>query len=148
VDLIPYDATLPRALIELKNMNTADVPQMSCGSLMWSGVPEDKTLIRKFLFREVRDVIYKHVTDGKYRIASLADLPQESEVAQDSKPTFREDNFKLTHPMEDDMLPILQLVRATSLVLNVGGLARTNPTYFPPVCVMLHPGPRHVGRAR
>ena len=118
VDLIPYDASLPRALIELKNMNTTDMPQMSCGSIMWSGVPEDKTLIRKFLFREVRDVIYKHVKDGKYRIASLADIPQESDVAQESKPTFREDNFKLTHPMEDDTLPILHSVLAASLVVS------------------------------
>jgi len=141
VDMLPYDHTLPRAIIEFKTMNMADVPQMCCGNMLWVGAPEDKALIRQILFREVRDVIYKAVKEGRCRIATLADIPQESEVPQESKPTFREDNFKLTHPMEDDTLPVLQSVQQSCLHMIMGLNEDVCPTQLVTTCA----GLRHVG---
>ena len=110
IDLLPYDGTLAQAIIEMQTLDGADVPTASCSSVIWAGSLEDKSAIHKYLFQEVRNIIYKLSADGTYNVPGLAHMPKVSETSE-MRPTYKQEDYTVTRPMDDDTLPVLQSVR-------------------------------------
>ena len=111
IDMMPYDTTLPMAIIDMKTLDGADLPTAGCGSVIWAGSGEDKSMMLQHIFRELRQNLYKLHKDGVYKVPGLANMPASTDSASD-RPTFKQDDFTVTHPMDDDTLPVLQSARA------------------------------------
>ena len=104
VDLLPYDGSLQRCILDLENSS----PKLVCSSIVWAGVVNDRAIIQNFLYKEVRNHLYQASKDGKVTIPGLGDVPLQ--VGSVTRPTFSEDDFKLTRPEPDHSLPLRQAV--------------------------------------
>ena len=77
IDVMPYDGTLAHAMMEMKTLDGADLPTASCASVIWAGTSEDKSVMHKNMFNDVREMIYKLSKDGTYAVPGLAGVPKE-----------------------------------------------------------------------
>ena len=111
IDVMPYDGTIAHAVMEMKTLDGADLPTASCASVIWAGSTDDKSMMYKNMYQDVRDIIYKLSKDGGYAVPGLAGVPKELNTSG-PRPTFKQEDFTVTHPMEDDTLPVRQSVRA------------------------------------
>ena len=107
VDLAPYDGSLQRVLVDLASDNSNTIPDMRCASICWAGLTnEERTRISAFLHRDIRTHIYNLSEQQKYQVPGLATLPSAAEEL--AKPTYKEQDYLLTHPEANESLPLRQ----------------------------------------
>ena len=111
IDLVPYDSSLPRAVMELTSSEAEGCPRMCACSVVWTGVDQERQAIHRYIYSEVRHVMYKLSMQGTYKVPGMSEVSQVS--AQDvGRPTYKEEDYKITKPQENNMLPLLQSVHA------------------------------------
>ena len=80
---------------------------MRGAAICWAGVTsEERSTISAFLHRDIRTHIYNLSEQQKYLVPGLAALPSAAE--EPAKPTYKEQDYSLTHPEADDSLPLRQ----------------------------------------
>ena len=107
VDLLPYDGSLPRAVMEVARHQTG-LPIMRCGSIVWTGPIPNRSAFESFLSTDARNHMYQLSKDSHYNVPGMGILPEVPVEGQ--KPTFREEHFKITKPQSDLTLPVRQSI--------------------------------------
>ena len=105
VDLAPYDGSLQRVMVDLATDGN-NLPDMRAAAICWAGPAEDRSRIASFLHRDIRTHVYNLSEQQKYQVPGLASLPSATE--NPSKPTYKEQDYTLTHPESNDSLPLCQ----------------------------------------
>ena len=82
VDLLPYDSTLPRAVIDYDESMGTGHPGMSCVSVLWAGNEQDNKPIGPFVVKEIRNHMLAMVQARKYKVPGFVETLKEPEVAR------------------------------------------------------------------
>ena len=109
IDLLPYDASLPHAVMELMCSENNMIPSMRVCSILWTGKEDENRNAQKWMFKEVRNLMYLLVKTGRLKLPGFVQGPPAS-VAEDVRPAYKEDEYTLTKPQENNLLPLLQSV--------------------------------------
>ena len=106
IDMVPYDGSLQRCVADLKGRE--GMPATTCAAIAWAGPMDDRRSIQQFLYRDIRNHIYVTSKEGRYKVPGLMDMPPA--VADTTKPTICDDDFKLTKVAQDSELQMRQTV--------------------------------------
>ena len=120
IDLLPYDASLPHAVMELMCSENDMIPATRVCSVLWTGKDDDNRNAQKWMFKEVRNVMYLLAKTGRLKLPGFVE-EQPAGVAEDERPTYKEDDYNLTKPQENNLLPLLQSMPTSVFCCNLDG---------------------------
>jgi hypothetical protein len=117
IDLVPYDATLPQAVMELQCSENNELPSMSVCSILWTGNADDRRKLQEWIYTEIRNTLYLMVTKHRIKLPGLVQEPM-ANAADEMRPTYKEEDYTYTKPQENNLLPLLQSVQASMFFTN------------------------------
>jgi len=71
IDLVPYDSSLPRAVMELTSSEAEGCPRMCACSVVWTGVDQERQAIHRYIYSDVRNVMHKLSMQGAYKVPGM-----------------------------------------------------------------------------
>lgn len=96
-------------MVDMASDQSNGLPDMRCASIVWAGLAsEERTRVAGFLHRDIRTHVYNLSDQQKYQVPGLANLPTPTE--DPTKPTYKDEDYLLTHPEADESLPLRQTV--------------------------------------
>ena len=107
LDGLPYDATLPLAVLQRSGVQSFIHPREMVASLLWHGSTADKKAMESYLTKTIRNKLKSKCKAKEFTIPGAPDISDSSSgVEVKVAPAYNEKNFILTKPMADKSLPL------------------------------------------
>lgn len=109
VDLMPYDASLGEAVLQLR-LEEGFMSAFGCLSAVWVGNVTEKLAIAEWIATATRSVLCADVASGHPSVPGADNVGAERDMASfgAAKPVLDLDKFKHSRPMSDGTLRLLQ----------------------------------------
>ena len=106
LDALPYDATLPLAVLAGSGVPSVTQPREMVASFLWHGSTADKKAMENYITKTIRNKLKSKCKAKEFTIPGAPDISDASSGVQArSPPTYDEKHFNLTKPMADKSLP-------------------------------------------
>ena len=109
IDIMPYDGSLPIAVMSRSSVLGVSQPREMVGSLYWLGDSGRKLAISKYIEKLVLNTMKVKCMSKEYLIDGAPDISAASAPAATTRrvaPTYDEATFKISKPMADKSLPL------------------------------------------
>ncbi len=108
LDAVPYDGTLPIAVMSRSGVPETTFPREMVASFLWLGDSGRKQSMNKHLEKVVINSLKSKCMAKEYSIEGAPDISTTSTSVVPTKmaPTYDENTFKITKPMADKSLPL------------------------------------------